>query len=72
MLNLKSFECIVHHTFKLEHTRIDKGIVKTCSSYIQMEINMSVRVVNLGLPPGRTLLKVKSKTYLSVLTMAFY
>jgi hypothetical protein len=29
-------------------------------------------VVNLGLPPGRTLLKVKSKTYLSVLTMAFY
>jgi hypothetical protein len=33
--------------------------------------NMSKRVVNLGLPPGRALFKVKSRTYLEVLSMAF-
>jgi hypothetical protein len=32
---------------------------------------MSIRVVNLGLPPERALFKVKSRTYLEVLTMAF-
>jgi hypothetical protein len=33
--------------------------------------NMSMRMVNLGLPPERALFKVKSRTYLKVLTMAF-
>jgi hypothetical protein len=32
---------------------------------------MSIGLVNLMLPPGRALFKVKRRTYLRVLTMAF-
>jgi hypothetical protein len=32
---------------------------------------MSMRMVNLELPPGRAFFNVKSRTYLRVLTIAF-
>jgi hypothetical protein len=62
---------MLQYIFKPEQTSTDKGSMKACSSHIQMEISMSIRVVNLGLPPGRALFKDESRTYLRVLTLAF-
>jgi hypothetical protein len=39
--------------------------------YSKGELSMSIGLVNLGLPPGRALFKVKTTTYLRVLAIAF-
>ena len=61
----------MHHTFKLEHTRTDKGSKEAWLRFIQTEISMSTNLVILGRPHGRALFNVKSRT-LRVLTMMVY
>ena len=71
MLDLKGlWMCDASNTFKLEHTRTDKGSKKAWLSFIQRELGMSMNLVILGRPPGRALFNVKSRT-LRALTMVF-
>ena len=61
---------LLHHTFNLEHTRIDKGSMKHDLALFKDEISMSTNLVIIGQPPGKVLFNVKSRT-LRVLTLAF-
>ena len=58
---------MLQHTFKLEHTRTDKGSMKHDCALFE-EIGMSTYLLILGRPLGRALFNVKSRT-LRVLTM---